>query len=71
MAHPQLNTAPTIQHNQLPDNIIFQKDMDRSNRVEGHLENSVCCLNWPSRSPDLNQIEHVSDANARKINSKL
>lgn len=59
---------------QLPENPIFQHDNAPAHtaaRVHQFLENSgVRSLPWPSRSPDLNPIEHVWDAIGQKINTR-
>ena len=58
----------------LPENFIFQQDNAPAHTaagLRGYFENDgVRTLIWPSRSPDLNPIEHVWDAIARNINSK-
>ena len=68
----------SIQHffrtNDLPHNSIFQDDNAPPHpaaRVTHFINDSgVRQLPWPSRSPDLNPIEHVWDHIARKIRSK-
>lgn len=58
----------------LPDNLIFQQDNAPAHTAAGvsrFLDNAgVRRLPWPSRSPDLNPIEHVWDAIARNINAR-
>ena len=59
---------------ELPANFIYQQDNAPAHsavRVQRFLEDAgIRVLPWPSRSPDLNPIEHVWDAIARGINSR-
>ncbi|MCL4150923.1 UNVERIFIED_CONTAM: hypothetical protein GTU68_041550 [Idotea baltica] len=63
-----------IQSDDLPDNYIFQQDNAPAHSaaaVSRFLNQAgVRCLPWPSRSPDLNPIEHVWDYMSRKINGR-
>lgn len=58
----------------LPNNFIFQDDNAPAHRAAEVNEfcevSGVRRLPWPSRSPDLNPIEHVWDAIGRRINSR-
>lgn len=59
---------------ELPENAIFQRDNAPAHTAAGvqqFLDGAgVRVLPWPSRSPDLNPIEHVWDAISRNINSR-
>lgn len=60
--------------NELPENAIFQHDNAPTHtaaRVRQFFEDAgQRVLPWPSRSPDLNPIEHVWDAVGREINRR-
>ena len=57
------------------ENIVLMDDNARPHRtrvVNEYLEDEgIERLDWPSRSPDLNPIEHALDALQRRINARL
>ena len=57
------------------DNFVLMDDNARPHRarvVNDYLEDEgIERLDWPSRSPDLNPIEHAWDALQRRINARL
>ena len=57
------------------DNFVLMDDNARPHRarvVNDYLEDEgIERLDWPSRSPDLNSIEHAWDALQRRINARL
>ncbi len=63
-----------FQQENLPRNFIFQDDNAPAHRAAAvsdfHEATGVRRLPWPSRSPDLNPIEHVWDSITRRINSR-
>lgn len=58
----------------LPPNFIYQQDNAPAHRaapvIQFFADRGIRTIPWPSRSPDLNPIEHVWDYIGRKVNSR-